>query len=207
MFIQTLLVLVVVHFTWGYNEDNYPYPDGFDANMNIPEDYDEQFNDFEPVEKRSHNFIRFGRAPSEQEPEPRPARRNDYFVRFGRSKSDYLRFGRDMAHQRYGRSKDNYVRFGRSVPEVDSGTRSKREATSEAETKRNSNYLRFGRGNSDFLRYGRSRDEQRMTGDLQMKLTPEDIKLLKFQQLYDSPLIRLLAQLMSSDREKCKNNL
>ncbi|KAL3267496.1 hypothetical protein HHI36_011619 [Cryptolaemus montrouzieri] len=214
MYISALLVAVLIQYTLGYNEENYPYSDNYETNMMYPDDYQDQDNDMDPIQKRGNsNFVRFGRSHPD-EPDPRPTRggkmlRNDYFVRFGRSKQDYLRFGRDPTHQRYTRSKGDYVRFGRSVPATSTAhrTRSKREATFEPENKRNSNFLRFGR-NSNFLRFGRNKEDFALPNNQEIELTQEDIKALnKLRQFFEVPLLRLFTQLEPNGQDKCKNNM
>ncbi|XP_069957495.1 FMRFamide neuropeptides-like [Cherax quadricarinatus] len=94
------------------------------------DDYDNNGNEelTNSVEKRSRNFLRFGRDSS----------RN--FLRFGHDPSrNFLRFGRDPSRNflRFGRDPSrNFLRFGRDPSR---------------------NFLRFGRDPSrNFLRFGRS---------------------------------------------------
>ncbi|XP_045478717.1 FMRFamide-related peptides type HF-4 [Harmonia axyridis] len=207
MYISGLLVLVLTQYTWAYNDDNYPFSDNYDPNIIPFEDYTDQEDIFEPAEKRSENLGRYEQRRSSNDPDPRPTRgakmlRSDYFVRFGRSKQDFLRFGRDPPHQRLSRSRD-YLRFGRSLPTPGEHERSKREATFEPDTKRNSNFLRFGR-NSNFLRFGRTKEDHSQ----HLELTQEDLKLLsQLRRFYESPLSRLFAQLEFQGQRRCESDV
>lgn len=144
------------------------------------------------------NFMRFGRSGSEfgndydflydEYEDARPTRsginNNDRFIRFGRDKSSFLRFGRNAARN------SNFLRFGR---DSDSLNRRKREINSEEEKRGgSSNFVRFGRGNGDnFMRFGR-RDEIAPTiasGDsFRQSLNSEILNQLERQRL-----LRLLA--------------
>lgn len=108
------------------------------------------------------NFMRFGRSGSEFLDDydfeygdfegARPTRsginNNDRFIRFGRDKSSFLRFGRNPQRN------SNFLRFGR---DSESFNRRKREVDLQEEKRgRSSNFVRFGRGNGDnFMRFGR----------------------------------------------------
>lgn len=79
--------------------------------------------------------------------------KSDKFVRFGRGRSDFVRFGRNYDMERDTRGGDsNFIRFGRSSDE--SKKRSKRDVSNADYKRHGSNFLRFGR-NSNFLRFGR----------------------------------------------------
>ncbi|XP_044749142.1 FMRFamide-related neuropeptides [Coccinella septempunctata] len=207
MYISALLVLVLTQYTWAYNDDNYPFSDSYDPTLISAEDYADQEDIFEPAEKRANNIPRYEHRRSSNDPDPRPTRgakmlRSDYFVRFGRSKQDFLRFGRDPNQQRFSRSRD-YLRFGRSPPPATENGRYKRDAVFDPEVKRNSNFLRFGR-NSNFLRFGRNKEDP-MQG---VELTQEDLKMLgKLRQFYESPLWRLFVQLRLEGQERWKSDV
>lgn len=209
MYISAILVLVLTQYTWAYNDDNYPFPDSYEPSQMTADDYSDPEEIFGPVEKRDSNSPRYEHRRSSNDPDPRPTRgakmalRSDYFVRFGRSKQDYLRFGRDPNHQRYSRSRD-YLRFGRSSPNTEH-QRYRREAAYEPEMKRNSNFLRFGR-DRNFLRFGRN-NEDPLGQNQRMELTPEDLKMLnRLRHFYESPLSRLFAQL-ESERLESKSDV
>lgn len=137
------------------------------------------------------NFMRFGRSSSETlddyddfeyEEYARPTRsginNNDRFIRFGRDKSSFLRFGRIPQRT------SNFLRFGR---DSDGLSRRKRDAAEKRE--RGSNFIRFGRGNGDnFMRFGR-RDE--VTPTLASGNSFRQSEILN--QLEREHLLRLLA--------------
>ncbi|EFA02863.1 FMRFamide-related [Tribolium castaneum] len=134
-----LILTLIIQLASGYNNEDF-YSDNFDGF----EEPSEEVSDME-VRRRNSNFLRFGRSGPNYEYEDygedfaRPTRsgkieKNDHFIRFGRSKQDFLRFGRNQP-----KATTNYLRFGR---------RNKRDT---------SNFLRFGR-NSNFLRFGRNNE-------------------------------------------------
>lgn len=145
------------------------------------------------------NFMRFGRSGSEfvndydfeydDYESARPTRaginNNDRFIRFGRDKSSFLRFGRNP------HKSTNFLRFGRDSENLNN--RRKREIGFEEEKRGgSSNFVRFGRGHGDnFMRFGR-RDEVTPTiasGDsFRQSLNSEILNQLERQRLW-----RLLA--------------
>ncbi|KAL0272782.1 UNVERIFIED_CONTAM: hypothetical protein PYX00_005626 [Menopon gallinae] len=115
------------------------------------------------------NFMRFGRSgffpgercckhrdlvgfssnwPSAADPAVTSKRGTDSnFMRFGRGKGDFIRFGRGQDNfMRFGRTKDNFMRFGRGQ---DNFMRF---------GKANDNFMRFGRGQDNFMRFGKADD-------------------------------------------------
>lgn len=196
-----ILSTFLIQITLGYNEELYSFSDP-DNSYVYPEDSQDD-NEFE-VRRRNSNFLRFGRSGKPKydieyddynEDFARPTRsgkieKNDHFIRFGRSRQDFLRFGRDQ--YRTVRDKNsNHLRFGRSIPEEKN--RSKRDTYSDYK-RAGSNFLRFGR-NSNFLRFGRN-NEMTATAD------PE-----KMHQLQESPLVQLLSELIDNiKKEQNKNN-
>lgn len=156
------------------------------------------------------NFMRFGRSGSEfvndydfeydDYESARPTRsginNNDRFIRFGRDKSSFLRFGRNPHRS------SNFLRFGRDPENLNN--RRKRETGSEEEKRGgSSNFVRFGRGNGDnFMRFGR-RDEVTPTiasGDsFRQSLNSEILNQLERQRLW-----RLLAAINAKQRNSEK---
>jgi hypothetical protein len=188
-----IITIFLVRVTWAYNEELYSLSENLDP-YSYPSEFQED-SDFDVRRRNNNNFLRFGRSGGTNydveyddfnEDFARPTRsgkteKNDHFIRFGRSKQDFLRFGRDQHRVVRDRS-GNYLRFGRSVPNTEEKVRNKRDTYSEFK-RGGSNFMRFGR-NSNFLRFGRN-NEMTATSD------PE-----KVQQLQESPLVQLLSELL-----------
>lgn len=108
--------------------------------------YDNEYDDY----NYNDDYMRPTRSGSDK---------NDNFVRFGRARSDFVRFGRDSS--RLHNKDTNFIRFGRSIQ---SKLRNKRDtyATDEQENNKRSNannFLRFGKSDH-FMRFGRNKDEE-----------------------------------------------
>ncbi|RZC33102.1 hypothetical protein BDFB_006361 [Asbolus verrucosus] len=188
-----IVATFLVQLTWGYNEEMYPLSENFENSYLYPEEIQED-NDFDIRRRNNNNFLRFGRSGNNDfeyddynEDFARPTRsgkteKNDHFIRFGRSKQDFLRFGRDQ----YRGRNSNYLRFGRNIPNEEK-RRGKRDTYSSDFKRSGSNFLRFGR-NSNFLRFGRN-NEMSATAD------PDKIR-------QESPLIQLLSELVENIKKE-----
>lgn len=183
------IILLLIRSSWGYMEETYPLMD--EIHDLSPYLYPDDLSIKNEVYRRSsgNNYLRFGRAGPLNDDDydfedfARPTRsgkteKNDHFIRFGRGRQDFMRFGRDSHKDR-----TNYLRFGRSIVS-DEKKRAKRETTSYNEPagldyKRGSNFLRFGR-NSNYMRFGRQ----------------ENLPTAKSPDLHESPLWQLLNDLL-----------
>lgn len=106
--------------------------------------YDNEYDDYNYNEE----YMRPTRSGSDK---------NDNFIRFGRARSDFVRFGRDS--NRLHNKDTSFLRFGRSVQ---SKLRNKRDTYADEQEhnnkRSNSNFLRFGKSDH-FMRFGRKDDE------------------------------------------------
>lgn len=112
------------------------------------------------------NFMRFGRPDADlQELYLAPTadsssanRRGENFMRFGRAKDNFMRFGRKDNFMRFGR-KDNFMRFGRTFMRFGRGK------DNFMRFGRGDNFMRFGRGKDNFMRFGRKDNFMRFGRD------------------------------------------
>ncbi|XP_066145159.1 FMRFamide-like neuropeptides 1 isoform X1 [Euwallacea fornicatus] len=157
-----ILVLLLLRSALSLTDESF---EGFD--LSNPEDESEIDSLLDRQARNSDKFLRFGKAfwdydstsdnLSNGKQLQRPSRtgrqgKNDHFIRFGRSKQEFLRFTGDP-QQRTVRDQSSFLRFGRSVGDGSKKKRDKREISS----KRHENFLRFGRtSNSNFMRFGRN---------------------------------------------------
>ncbi|KAK3922181.1 FMRFamide neuropeptide [Frankliniella fusca] len=113
---------------------------------------------------RADNFMRFGRSGSAASGVERVSRGGDHnsngFIRFGRSKDNYMRFGRgqDDNFMRFGRPdrQSNFVRFGRDPSNFVRFGRANKDNYMRFGRDPGSNFVRFGRDPSNFVRFGRT---------------------------------------------------
>lgn len=235
-FIIVAAILIHGAHVLAYQEELLPYQNDDDSmylymdtravkdTQDKPREYDIEARRRSVLEK---NFIRLGRRDPLQKMHSgyeneyddyvdaftRPTRsgnseKNDRFVRFGRGKSDFVRFGRDSNKERNLRDKDiNFIRFGRSIEQPK--TRNKRDVYNP-EYKRNGNsFLRFGK-NDHFMRFGRKEED---TPSVPINKNDEEQRqsdlIEKFNRYPDSSIIRLLTNLAYKlkDNSKCSRLL
>ncbi|CAH0561018.1 unnamed protein product [Brassicogethes aeneus] len=209
------IVVFLVQSSWGFLEDAY-YP------MDTPDSYvyneDSLDNDvLHPLQRRNsnNNFLRFGRGENRLDQEyedyddlARPTRsgkedKNELFLRFGRNKQNFLRFGRDPSNSNtnnYPRiPRDRFLRYGRSTEEEKK--RSKRDTSGAGEPEE---YKRAGTGN--FIRFGRDPLSFLASPTAETDNSRVEIQDLmdKLKLIHNSPLIRLLSELAVTRQENKK---
>lgn len=192
-----ILASLLLPTIWSYNEETFPHHQLNNPDGRYPAEISDDL-DVDIRRRNNNNFLRFGRngydvddyEDEESDDFARPTRsgnaekNNDYFIRFGRIKPDFLRFGQTGMRDKSGYHQQ---RFKRSLDVIEKN-RNKRETegTSNGLFKKNdSNFMRFGR-NSNFLRFGRA---ERF-----------------LEETKDSHLIRLMKEFLDClKNEKCNN--
>ncbi|KAJ8984390.1 hypothetical protein NQ317_003539 [Molorchus minor] len=159
--------------------------------------YPEDLPDIDDIDvhRRSSHFLRFGRGDGktyentdagyeDYDEYARPTRRtekNDHFIRFGRGKQDFLRFGRDPSRVVEASRKKKFNKRG------------KREVYPE-EKRGAAPFLRFGR-NSNFVRFGR--DPVTAYSDS----NTHQFDASKPKPFPDSALLHLLGQILAARQQ------
>lgn len=152
----------------------------------------------DPLLQKSHNNGYDFEYDEYGEEFARPTRsgheKNDHFVRFGRGKSDFVRFGRDSNKDKGPRDKDNsFVRFGRSINQPK--LRYKRDIYNPS---KGNSFLRFGK-NDNFMRFGRKEDDPTIASLINNKNDEDEQRqselLEKLIRYPESPIVRLLTKL------------